>query len=401
MQPMSTAARYDIVIVGGGPAGLATALHLAERYPALAERTLLLEAGEYPRPKICGGAVTFHGLAQLAALGLSVDVPAAAVHRLRFRFGARAFASDCRDVMHVIQRDDFDAALAAATRRRGVAIRSGEVLQALVPEPGGVRLSTSRASYHARVVVGADGAKSMVRRALGLRGAHGVARLLRVMTPADPQTADEFLDRSALFDFSCTSAGIQGYMWDFPCYVRGQPYLNRGIFDSRIAPLPRGDLKAAFAAGLGQRGVDWDTVRLESHPVRWFNPHAEFARPHVLLAGDAAGVDPLFAEGISYALEYGAVAADAIGAAFERGDWSFADYRARIMRHSLGRALTRKAQVAYRLYTAHHGLGWRMFWRLACVAPSWMNHAVGSFLGVLPPRAAIDRSNPALPAPHR
>lgn len=385
---MQPAQSYDIVIVGGGPAGLATAAHLSARHPDLAARTLVLEAAEHPRRKICGGAVTFHGEEQLRALGLTIDVRAAPVHRLRFRFGPHSFAADCANVMRVVQRDDFDAALADAVRRRGVAMQSSERLLELRPTWRGSELRTTKATYRARVVVGADGANSAVRRSLGLRGAHGIARLLRALTPVDQRTAAEFAEQSALFDFSCIAGGVQGYLWDFPCYVHGQPYLNRGIFDSRIAARPRGDLKAAFAAGLRERGVAWEDVRLEGHPVRWFDPRAEFARPHVLLAGDAAGVDPLFAEGISYALEYGAIAAEAIAAAFERRDWSFEDYRERILRHSLGRALSLKAAVARLLYGARPSPAWHFFWRLASASPAWMNRAVGSFLGVLPPRSA-------------
>ena len=375
--------QYEIIIVGGGPAGLATALHLQQRFPALAARTLILEAAQHPRRKICGGAVTAHGEAQLAALGLRVDVPAVTVDRVRFRYRRHAFTLHAPAAMRVVQRDAFDGALAAAAQARGLALRCGEAVCGVQVMPGGVALRTSHAAYHARVVVAADGANSTVRRALGLRAPIGVARLLRVMTPVDP-AKPEFAGRAATFDFSCVAHGIQGYAWDFPCLLDGRPCNNRGIFDSRLHGAPRGDLKAVLARGLDERGIAPDGVRLEGHPVRWFNPRAAFAAPHVLLAGDAAGVDPLFAEGISYALEYGAVAADAIGAAYARGDWSFADYRARLLRHDLGRMLAWKYALARWLYGRRPGLLWGLVWRLAVVAPAWMQRRVGRALGVLP-----------------
>jgi flavin-dependent dehydrogenase len=48
---------YDVVIVGSGPAGVSTWLHLHRFEPQLAARTLVLEKAQHPRPKLCGGGV--------------------------------------------------------------------------------------------------------------------------------------------------------------------------------------------------------------------------------------------------------------------------------------------------------------------------------------------------------
>jgi flavin-dependent dehydrogenase len=66
----------------------------------------------------------------------------------------------------------------------------------------------------------------------------------------------------------------------------------------------------------------------------------------VLLAGDAAGVDPLLGEGISFALAYGEVAAEAIGAAFAKERFDFADYARRVRRHALLGQLPARARLA-------------------------------------------------------
>lgn len=381
---MPTPERYEILIVGAGPAGSATALWLAQRSPELAARTLVLEAATHPRRKICGGAVTAHGEQQLAALGVHVDVPAAPVDRLRFQFGGYGFGVEHPGAMRVVQRSEFDAALAGAVSRSGVELRCGEPLVDLRTAGDGVEVTTPVASYRVRAVVAADGARSVVRRRLGVRSPLGVARLLQVLTPVDPERTIEFAAQAATFDFSCVRRGVQGYAWDFPCYVDGRPHLNSGIFDCRITELPRARLKDVFVAELARRGVDAANVPIAGYPVRWFNPGAEFARPHVLLTGDAAGVDPLFAEGISYALEYGAVAADALAEAFASDDWSFASYRRRLLRHRLGRMLRWKLRLARAMYGRHYPLAWSLIWRLASIAPDSIRHAVGTGLGVLP-----------------
>ena len=378
-----------MVIVGGGPAGLATALHLAERAPDLAAETVILEKNAHPRPKLCGGGITFHGEQQLARLGLDLDVPAVTVHRLEFRLGEQTFTVRSPSAMRIIQRAEFDAALAEAVRERGIAVRGGEQLLDLKEGEGGYLLTTNRGLYRARVVVAADGANSIVRRKLGIFTSVGVARLLRVLTPVDPQSDLLWRGQTAVFDFSCVIQGVQGYVWDFPCLVDGAAYMNRGIMDSRIAPHlnghhPRGHLKHTFDRSLAARQANLEGVPLEGHPVRWFNADGEFARPHVLFVGDAAGVDPLFAEGISYAIEYGAVAAQMIAESFRRGDFSFGEYRARLMRHDLGRMLRRRVAVARAIYSYRRPRLWSLLWRLADVAPTRLQRVFAASLGLLP-----------------
>ena len=70
----------DVAIAGAGPAGIATALHLLSRYPELRGRILVVDRARFPRDKPCGGGLTGHAGAALAALGLTVptaQVPAA------------------------------------------------------------------------------------------------------------------------------------------------------------------------------------------------------------------------------------------------------------------------------------------------------------------------------------
>ena len=60
---------YGIIIIGGGPAGLSTALHLQRMAPHLTSRVLILEKARYPRPKLCAGALVVDAEVILERLG--------------------------------------------------------------------------------------------------------------------------------------------------------------------------------------------------------------------------------------------------------------------------------------------------------------------------------------------
>ena len=87
---------FDVVIVGGGPAGSSTALHLARAEGILPSRVLLLDRATHPREKPCAGAVSGWGIAALAKIGVGVDVPHVTMRGLRILDGDKAGSSAWR-----------------------------------------------------------------------------------------------------------------------------------------------------------------------------------------------------------------------------------------------------------------------------------------------------------------
>ncbi|WP_280829994.1 FAD-dependent oxidoreductase [Mycobacterium sp. OTB74] len=336
----------DVLVIGAGPAGASTALNLLRKDASWANRIVMVDRAELPRHKLCGGAVTHLGAKVLTRMGLSFDVPHVPVREVRVVYGGEACTFRGNPVLRISRREVFDHWLVKKAEDAGVRVRQGEKVTALVQHRDYVHVTTDRGAFRARVVVAADGSKSTVRRLLGLRDANHVARLLEVLTP-EPEGTPEFRDGVAVFEFGRVTTGLAGYYWDFPSMIAGQPVMNRGVYDGLSRKQLEGAaLRASLSSSLESRGLDLEELELKGHPIRTFNPGGPLSVQRVLLAGDAAGVDPLYGEGISFALGYGEAAADAIHAAFERGQFDFKDYARLVRRHPLLGQLPVRAQVA-------------------------------------------------------
>jgi flavin-dependent dehydrogenase len=369
--------RRDVVIVGSGPAGAATALALAARAPAVAARTVLLEKARHPREKTCAGGVIPKAARCLAALGVPFDVPQARVDRASVGIpDGRRLAIDNPDLCRVVRRAEFDARLAWAARDRGVALREDEHVTHVARDGDGIRVETSRGSWWAPVVVGADGSGSLVRRALVGEASGPVGRAVMTDVPVADTDWDGFAARRYDFDFAGCASGLRGYRWTFPCLIDGVPHANVGAY--ALPPVDGVRMQAELIAELARIG-GWH-AGWRAFPIRTYAAGTAVAAPGVVLVGDAAGVDPLMGEGISFALEYGMLAADAILAAQATGDRTFRGYAAAVERGALGRKLRRLALASRLFYGRRHPTWFRIAAasrRAQAIGLAWYNGVDG------------------------
>ncbi len=389
------------MIAGAGPAGLATALYLLRARPDLRGRVVALEKSAHPRFKTCAGGLIPKTLLALEELDLPLEVPAAIVTRgeAHTPAGTVRLERGGETLCTIIRRDEFDARLARAAREAGLIIAEHTRVLDVEQTSERVRIETDRGAIDSQLLVGADGSGSRVRASVFPGGKESLGRALMADIAVDPERAPEFKDHCYRFDFRCVSAGVPGYAWSFPCIVDGTPHLNVGIYDQhpRATGAAGGEqalmlteLRAAFPE-LPLYMLENRTQPFRAFPIRWFNPRDSYVMGRVLLAGDAAGVDPLMGEGISCAFEHGKLAARAIAATLEGDRAALKGYDRALHRGHVGRKLRKLKFAARHFYGARH----RRFFRLARLSLRAQEIGVDWYNGV---RHTDERSMRALVA---
>lgn len=349
---------YSVIVVGSGPAGISTAINLVNLIPGIRDRMIVLEKASHPRKKVCGGGLSQYAMHLLKRLNITVDMPLVKIKRARIVFDSHEYSETVmmqRAELFTVMREVFDETLVRSARSLGIEIIEDEPAISFDFRDDAVVVHTRERDLATEVLVGADGATSAIRRTLdqqsGARAPRNVCAAIRFMERLDGSVNPEHGNLEAVMDFSCTfRSGVRGYAWSFPVIMQGQAWLNTGVGIFNISQKKDTPLKRVLKEFLASQGISMDASRLEGHPIRWFHPSSMLSAHRVLLVGDAAGIDPLWGEGISFSLGYGQVAASAIAHAFERNDFSFSSYREQLLEHELGKALMHRLQLADRLY---------------------------------------------------
>jgi geranylgeranyl reductase family protein len=321
---------WDVVVVGGGPAGSALAVFLRQQ----GRSVMLLDEARFPRDKVCGESVSPGAWRLLEALDAAPALRALEPHPLRgmalWAPDGTAFQGEYRAADHgfALTRQELDHALLERARAAGVAVREGVRVTDLLYRDGAVcgvvcENGNGPERLDARLVAGADGRRSVVARKLGLLREHPRLRKFAVRGHWEGM------------------AGLE---------ERGEMHVGGGGYCG-IAPLSRSRANVAFvldaremrAAGGRLETFYRATLRRWPHvaerlagarllaPPRAVGPLALVARrvsaPGALLVGDSAGFyDPFTGEGVTLALRSAELAAETAGRALRTGACDLSDY---------------------------------------------------------------------------
>ena len=323
--------RFDVLIIGGGPAGstCARALRLGGM------KVAILDQATFPRDKVCAGWIT-PSVPQTLNINLTEYGIKHMLQPIRgFRIGLIGMRHGIADiryhetVSYGIQRSEFDNFL---LRRSGAHLFSGINVISLQHEGWGW---TVNATFSASMLVGAGGHGCPVARALGAHPSGESAVVAKEIEFLLPESARETCQVNSLQPELYFCHDLAGYGW---CFRKGN-YLNIGLGRNDRWNLSK-HVDEFLTFLQNERGVPVPPMHLKGHAYLLYNhSRRKLITNNALLVGDAAGLAyPRSGEGILPAVESGLFAAETILAA--NGDYSveqLAPYLTRLQNQFGGR----------------------------------------------------------------
>lgn len=292
--------KYDVIVVGAGPAGSTAAYLLAKG----GLQVLMLDKKEFPRPKLCGGLLTRKTVKLLEDIyktPVEYLMANKVISEHSYHYGVNhrgkvIIQGKLEYPFHLVKRETYDSFWLSHARQAGVKFRAGEKVISLDPAKNQLKTAGGE-QFSATAVMIADGAPSRMHRLLVDDGVikkekkPGLATAMEIVVPQD--IARSFPACPAIY-FGYIR---WGYAWCFPRdkhRILGICGLNKktGKF-----------VKSRFQAFLQANQISPDIIRnARSHPLPYGNYLSTPGAGNILLLGDAAGLaDPLLGEGIYYA----------------------------------------------------------------------------------------------------
>lgn len=327
---------YDVVVIGGGPAGAVAAATAAQR----GAKVLLVEkADPAAKPVQCTGLVSLRTLEEAAISPADVAVRAISGAVIYSPGGNRVdiSAEEARAV--VIDRRRFDLLLLERAAAAGVGVWTETAAVALEGNLVRLRMGQRERAVRTRLVIGADGPRSLVARWKGLSGPERLIFAVQVLASYRPERADSvevFLGRHIAPGF---------FAWAVPA--------ERGLARVGLGLAEKGDIRAYLAELLARLNIAKAEELATTAGLIPIGPPSRTVADGVLLVGDAAGqAKPTSGGGLYTGIVCAKLAGEVAAGCLEKGDTSaaaLAEYERR-WRRALGRELA-FGMMVHRLLT--------------------------------------------------
>ena len=324
--------RFDIAIVGAGPAGATAARFLA----ASGHEVVMLEQEKGPRDKPCGGGLRpgvllrIPHLKALAGRFVECATTEGVLSAPGAPFVSYKVPAGEHPMMFQTRRSVFDRVLVEDAVSKGATLEEGaRVRNAAGGEKGWkLRLEDGR-EFRARGVIAAGGASCPVAKRLRVAG--GAAKCfprerLAVSWAREFEVGERFVEEA--FGEARTAhivmrfSDVTGYAWVFP--KREHVNIGFGALIDDLRGIDGLEVSQGFAKHLAGRGLlpsHPDGGRWQAAPIPMGGPSGPVVRPGAVAIGDAAGfVSPLAGDGIYYAVESGRMAAEVMHRGLDKGD---------------------------------------------------------------------------------
>lgn len=340
---------YDVIIVGGGPAGSTAAYFLAQA----GVKVCIVDKQTFPRDKVCGDGVVGSILTRLERMGLQSWLEANSFNAP----GEILFSAPNGQAVHIVPDDrqrcygrviprlTLDDAILQQALKAGAVLMEGVKLTGLTRlSPAEVQLSgqpngqSAPLQLNSRLLITADGAHASFTRQLGL--VKGMPDLVAIRA-----YFENVAGRESLLEIHYDQTLMPGYAWIFPM-TQGQANVGLGTYVKRSRQRDV-DLKESLRQFMQTNPYARERLGrasmlgpLRGHPLRSQMSSVTPVADNILVTGEAAGlVNPLNGEGIGTAIISGELAARQAQAALESGDFSASALRpyAKTLRQTIGR----------------------------------------------------------------
>jgi geranylgeranyl reductase family protein len=316
--------KYDVVVVGAGPAGATAAKVLAEQKI----KVLLLDKETFPRDKPCGGGLPVRVLKRYPYLEKQSLIDSyssrVCVHSSSLRYKIDVRKNE--PIVAMALRNTFDSGLVSLATLSGATFLGGKAAVRIDTDIEHARVTLDDGTMiDASYILGADGMWSALAKQLGKPHTNQFSGMCVVEEyPVAQETMDQLFGEERCVHLHLNIFGIAGYGWVFP----KKEHVNIGLCEFRHALSSlkeKKNLKTLFAKYLNllkEEKIIPPRLQIGNlhggvFPTR---PLARTYATRTVLCGDAAGLtDPLTGEGIYYAMISGEIAGKVLIDAFANG----------------------------------------------------------------------------------